>query len=749
MSRDQRLTLIVTVCVSLYLAGQYLLLFPVQFQFFKYPQAAEQFLAGTFPGERLLDLSPLYFYLHLLARRLAPGGWQALVWLQIAAAGASGGLLFLLLRRLVPLWLALAGAAAFALSRSVAFYSCLLEPELLLLFCLLVLLWQIEREGAVHLIAAGIALALAVLLRPNLLPLLLVAPFFFRLRLGRRGWWRPTAQFAAPVVLALLLLSGRNATITGVFSPTVMNPGYVFFEGNNPLSTGQSAVYPPLVGELKNELPGDPDNPHQTYRLLARREAGRELSVRDVNALWAGRAFAYIADHPGRWLRLLGTKACFLLHDFRRHDLLGAYAFDRALRQRWVPTVPFALVSVLALLGIATGLREWRRYLLFYALLAIQGGVMLAMYVSDRQRLALLPVFLVFACTGAGWLLARPRRRLLWGLAVVAATVPLLLPCDLMRDDQHLWEGYQRSDERWVAAVRARDGKDLAAASRHAAASFAAAPWLEDYSRPAYLPFGPGGFAPLALRQLPPVEGETAAQRFDLAQLLLAAGEEPAAEHLLRRLVAEGDRFDRGYLQSSQPALFLARIAARRGDTAEAQRLLETALARAPGDPFVLAELGALTGDPVYGERIERYFGRIDAAFLLGRALLGLGRAGEAAERLTYVATALPELRRARIYLAAALAASGQRERGAAVYLQATSGRVDPVLLEGEILALFGARAEERPADGGIRHEHAVVLAQYGHLAEALAEARAAQSIAPSPQIQATIAQMEALLSGR
>jgi len=725
----------------------FLLCFPAGRQFDKYTHAALQHLAGTLPAERLLDLSPLYFYLNLLQNAFAPGGADLLPWLQILLTGFSAALLFLLLRRFFPPLLSLAGSVAFLASRSVLSYTAILEPEACLLFLLLASVFCLLREGRGYRLAGGVFFALCLLARPNFLPLLPVVPLFFRLNAGRGRWLAPALLFILPGVVALLLLAGRNASIHGVFSPVVMNPGFVFFEGNNPLSSGQSAAYPPLVGELKTEILGTPDNPHVTYRMLARRDTGRELSTAEANGYWFGRALNFISDHPERWMQLLATKAYFLLHDFRRYDLPIAWLYDLQLRQRWIPALPFSLVSALALVGLCASAREWRRRLLFYALFISQAGVMLAIYVSDRQRVAMLPFFIFFACSGAE-LLQRARR---WRRAALLTLVAggalwLYLPCDLMRDDLYLWQGYEDSDRYWVAAVEARQRGDLRLAADSAARSFAAAPWLEDYSRPAYLPLAPQGLAGRAL-VLREARGESSfSARFDRGVLLLAAGRLDAAETLFRELQTQGHRFERAYLQSSQPAFFLARIAAIRGETAAAVELLRGALAERPGDPFVLAQLASLTGEASYRQSLIRYYGGIETAFMEGRALLEAGRGGEAAGRLEAFAAAVPELRRGVIYLAAARAASGDLERGAQLYLEATRERSDPVLLEPQVLSLFKTRAEGAPGNPRLRHEYGLVLAQFGYFAEALREQQAAEALAPGRPVRDAIAWLQQLL---
>src|SRR6185503_6159036 len=129
-------------------------------------------------------------------------------------------------------------------------------------------------------------------IRPNALPLMLASPLYFWLTRGAGRWLRPSAVVLAPAVLVLLALTIRNGKAAGDYTPIVMNPGFVFYEGNNPLSSGRSAIYPPSVGELKYEMGDQPDSPHLGYRLIASRASGRELRTNEANSFWRGKVVA-------------------------------------------------------------------------------------------------------------------------------------------------------------------------------------------------------------------------------------------------------------------------------------------------------------------------------------------------------------------------------------------------------------------------------------------------------------------------
>jgi len=758
MSKNHRVALLLALAAGVFHAVLASTVFPAEVQFTKYPHAAAQLLSGTLPPGRLLDFSPLYLYLHVVQSALLPGAEWVVVGLQVAAVAGATALMFLLLARHFPLWIAVAGAVAFLTNRGVTVYAAVLEPEAFLLLFLLAFLHFSQGEAKRDLLIAGVALALGLAVRPSVLPLLAVVPLYFLLRGARGGggerahapgprrWLGPSAWVLAPSLLILLALGARNAASVGSFSPLGMNPGFVFYEGNNPLSSGRSSVNPPIVGELKPQIPEHPDNPHLTYRLVAERSTGRELSTDEANRYWRQKAFSFIADHPGRFVRLLGTKAQSALHAYRAHDLIPAERYDQRLAERRVPALPFALLVALALAGLVASLPRWRRLLLLYALFASQFALMLMVYVSERQRLALLPAVVFFAASALAWLMAAPRRR----AAPLAVCLPLALlltlPNDRIREDRHLWSVYELRDPTWLAAVRLRDEGNLADAAYVASVGYALAPWLRDYARPAGLDFGPEGFAAHALEALD-FSDPHPSRRFDRANLLIDAGRLDEAEALLLGLLAEGHRFDRGHLESSQPLHGLGRIEALRGRTAKAVQLLERALSAAPGDPFVLARLAALTGQDAYRARIARYFSEVDALFLVGLAEFQHGTQGSGVVHLSEAVGRLPELWRANIYLAAALGAQGRADLATQLHRGAMAVRTDPVLLEASIVPIFATAAERSPDDAWAHYLHGLVLAEYGRFGDALVPLRRAQALEPRPEFEGAIKSAERALA--
>lgn len=717
--RDAATALAVTVAAAVVFSLLILPLPQEAGQFSKYPNAALQQLHGTVDAERLLDFSQLYLALHVAAFRFLadPLGWLPRV--HVALLSLAAGLLHLLLRRHFTPALALLGAAAFVLGKSVAIYGHIFEPEPLMILLLTATVLFASRATLPGAAAAGACLALSLLTRPSFLPLALLVPVHFSLRAGsRKRLLATTAAFLLPLALAAALLAARSERLLGSPSLLVMNPGTVFFDGNNPLASGRGAAYPPVVSELAASRPGESDFQHAVYRLLARASSGAGLSPAQANRYWAAKAEDFLADHPGHFLRLSARRAAYLFHGYRWDDIRAAWAAGRSLEGRRIPFVPFALLSALALVGLVAGLGRWRAYFLPYAVFLNQAGLMTLTYATDRQRVSIYPFFVFFAVAALASLAGAPRRVRAATVAAAALLFALFtMETDRMRDNRHVWEGFSRLGPVMGQALAHRDALDFAAAREETATALALGPWLAGAMRPAVLPGTAAELAALAERKLASLRPDDASTRLDRALLLIEAGRPDEAAALLEALERSGAAFERLSGRPSVPAYSLGRIAARRGDSAEAARRFERALAETPGDPETLAQLACLRGEDARAAQLFRYFDDADALFLLGRACLEQGRPAAAATALERLSALVPEYQPGRVALAAALGASGEDARAAEIYLSATEQPPGMVRFEEWIVPLFERRARSGPP--GEAHRYAAVLRQYGRFPEA------------------------------
>jgi len=498
-----------------------------------------------------------------------------------------------------------------------------------------------------------------------------------------------------------------------------MNPGTVFFEGNNPNSTGESAIYPPLVNDVRDDFDQQPDFQHVIYRIFVRRIENKPLSITKVNSYWSQKAKNFICDHPVHFLKLLLIKTSFFFHNFRRHDLSNVHWNDQTLQKK-IPTIPYALISAMALIGMVLSGKTWKKRLLIYAIFLSQFGIILLTYASDRQRVAIVAVMIFFASETLNSSVQKKKHLLLTLLVILPLFPFLYIKNDLMKDDIYTWNRYTLSSKFMNEARQERKNGNLPLASEKNILSFALAPGFVDNRQLAELSFTPKSFQEQALKIATSLQGQDSSTLFDLAMLFIETGKFTEAESLLNNLVDGSYRFNRQYIQSSQPYFYLGRIYELQNNSSKATATLEKALQNNPGDPWVLSHLVSLTNEQRYKNKLFRYFDDIDAEFFLGRAYLDTGRFEEAVKSFSYVVEKIPEYRKGVIYLSIALGATGKYEQAAEIYLNAIKKRRDPIFREEEVLAIFRRWAEQTPQNPEVTYYMGVILREFGHHEEAL-----------------------------
>jgi len=263
--------------------------------------AARQAIEGALPRERLFDFSPLYLFFHILVQKSLKQPGVFLKPAQVVWASLSASLLFLILKKLVRLPVALIRRAALILNPTLLVITQAYEPEALALFLLLWFLYLALRDDWPSHLQSGSLAGLAFLTRPNVLPVLPFVPVYFLVKPSRSQRKRLVSVlcFSLPVLLSLFLLLIRSERVAGRATLLRMNPGTVFYEGNDPLSWGTSSVYPYLVYDLARQYRQTPDVQHELYRQLARLSTGKDLTVSEVKSYRMGKAVRFIRVAKG------------------------------------------------------------------------------------------------------------------------------------------------------------------------------------------------------------------------------------------------------------------------------------------------------------------------------------------------------------------------------------------------------------------------------------------------------------------
>lgn len=270
-----------------------------------------------------------------------------------------------------------------------------------------------RRPSPGYALAAGVLWGVMGLGRPAMLAFL---PFIMLwLALNRDSssrWLRNGLAMSAAAALIVLPWMIRNYTVLGRFPTMATNGGFVFWNGNNPFTTGSGHD---VYTERANRFLGRPYDAAlpavmqwQPYPLPAdiqRQVATLSETELDRRLLQAGLDFMH--QEPAVWLALLGRKAVAFW--WFRENLGAAYegSWTRFYRPLYILTV------ILTVVGLALSLRRWRRYSLLYLLFGFVAVTYIGFQVLTRYRWEIEPFFLIFAAlamvTLASWLTARLR----------------------------------------------------------------------------------------------------------------------------------------------------------------------------------------------------------------------------------------------------------------------------------------------------------------------------------------------------
>ncbi|MDD2367015.1 MAG: hypothetical protein PHN84_12705 [Desulfuromonadaceae bacterium] len=674
-------------------------------QFTKYSTAALKFLEGNLTSERALDFSPFYLFIFVIACKFLSSPVDAVLLLQSILVAITSGLLFFLLRRRFNITLSLAGCVAFLLSRSLMVYCHIFEPEVVLVFLLVLFMFVVELRGALNAFFAGMTLSLCLLTRPSFLLLALSVPIYYYLRAEGNSYKRSSILFIIPVLSGFFLIVAMGE---GTFPPRLMNPGTVLYDANNPLSDGVIATYPPIFSGLLMNYPDESDYQHAIYRVVARKSTGKNLSASEVNKFWSSLAINYITDNPLKFIRFELSKLYYLGNSFRWHDIAEAYKVDAAFSGRYLPYLPFAFISSFALLGFCAVGRRWLDFFIPGVAVISQTLLMLVTYVSDRQRLSLLPCLIVFAVAGLSFLWMSRMRTIAAVAALIVCVVALSWKTELILEHTASIENDAISAE-FQANAWALQSEDKTAGAAKAQAQSRALAHDYDFMQSAYIPVAKDGLAADALREFSRLRGNDAVSRYDCAVLLIEADKLPEAESLLKVLTVE--------LNDKSEVLYqLGRIEFKRQLPVKAVQRFKEALAEAPGSPNVLAALFVLTGELTYIERLRRYFDEADVQYFLGLANMDQHNYSVAVDCFRKLHDIVPDYWSGKVLLAAALSGNGQQRESVELYSSAMSQNPNYVLFPEKIAESFRQVAENAGSGSYEEYLYGKVLHQTGNL---------------------------------
>jgi len=386
-----------------------------------YDSFARLLLDGAAARRDFLFLNPLYPFFLVVIYALCGYSHLAVVLVQAAIDTASCMLLFFIGSAVFNKKTGIVAACIYGCYGTVIFYTGILLVPIVVIFLMLLSFAALilAERNARHwfFFAAGFLLGVASLGMPNILLVFFVLTLFLLLPVKKQISLRIKAGifFIAGFALVFSLITLRNSSIEGGFSPFSVLGGLNFYIGNNPQATGGF--------QLPAGISSSPIEQFKTAISYAEHATGRTLTPSQASRYWLMRGLEFIQGHPYDVIRLYLKKTAFF---WRKEEIPINidYSFCRTLIPLLrLPLFSFGLLAPLGILGTLLALR--RRASLGLALVILSYMIsVLVFFINDRYRLPVVP-FLILA---ASWCLCWMTDRLQQGaVKTIAVTVFFLL----------------------------------------------------------------------------------------------------------------------------------------------------------------------------------------------------------------------------------------------------------------------------------------------------------------------------------
>ncbi len=241
---------------------------------------------------------------------------------------------------------------------------------------------------------AGLLIGIASYFRANILLVLPVIIVWLLIKILRTGsdkkfLYRTLLYFSIGCMVPVLLVTFRNYLIGKDFVLISSNGGINFYLGNNENAPG---IYKtPGDFDFFNDLSG---------RKYAERITGKVLSPSEASSFWFRKSFAYIEENPVDWLELTGRKFLFF---FDNNEIPQSAVMDPSFFAENYSTVlklplpGFFIVFIVSIFGIVLTRERRKEYTIIYLFTAAYVAATIMFFIIGRFRVAISPVFIVFA----------------------------------------------------------------------------------------------------------------------------------------------------------------------------------------------------------------------------------------------------------------------------------------------------------------------------------------------------------------
>jgi tetratricopeptide (TPR) repeat protein len=297
------------------------------------------------------------------------------------------------------------------------------------LVSVLLVICAVHNPSKIRFLAAGVALGVSALCRP--VGTIVVGLIFLWLVVqavrGRCGiYLSHAAVLILGFALALSPVTIRNYLVSGEFVPISANGGVVFAQGNNSRSKGLFSTLPGFSGSVKAE--------YEEAVAVASRALGHKATSSEMSAYWFRYAVDFIRTHPWAYIKLIGLKILWSLHNRESTCIYSVYLEKRLVPVTKLLVVPYGVIAGLGFCGMVLAARSRAfpgvRVLMIYVLSIYLS--LLIFSVSSRYRVPAIPGLAVFAGCGLGQFFEAVKRRQIYTVVLALTCVASLFAVSLI-----------------------------------------------------------------------------------------------------------------------------------------------------------------------------------------------------------------------------------------------------------------------------------------------------------------------------
>ncbi len=368
-----------------------------------YQKWAQEIAHGHWVGNKVFWGLPLYPYFLAVLERLTFHNLELIRFIHLALGSLNCVLVYYIAERIFLRKVAIGASLLMATNFVLIYYDWLLMPVTLTitLSCIVILVLSQSNSSLSkrEWFLLGLLIGLGSLLDGKFIIFFLL---FLIISLNRCFQKAMTAQqflsFFLGCVIVLSVVAVRNRIVGGSWVLVSAQTGLSFYSGNKKAADGifdnEQLIRPNHGGQDEDQ------------QIIAEQTLKRKLTPAEVSNFWKDKAFQFIKESPGDYIKLL----------FRKLYLFGveteeADDIDLLLQQDWKQRFdfnPFAVIFPLGLMGIVLNDRDHRRKTVLLDLFIFSQLLFtIIFFLTTKHRVTVLPFLLIYEVYSLYWVVEK------------------------------------------------------------------------------------------------------------------------------------------------------------------------------------------------------------------------------------------------------------------------------------------------------------------------------------------------------